>query len=48
MLQPLWWNDGTFYKAILAQTGFLFFAGVSHIDERMAHEELEILAYVRV
>ena len=48
MIQPLWRNDRTFYKAFLAQAGFIFFASVSHMDDRIAHGELEVLAYVRI
>ena len=48
MIQPLKWKDRTFYKAIHTKTGFLVFARVSHMDEWMAHGELEILAYIRV
>jgi hypothetical protein len=44
----LWRNDKTFYYALLEQTGFLFFASVSHMDDRMSHRELEILAHVRI
>jgi hypothetical protein len=47
-MRPLWRNDCTFYKALLAQTGFLVFASVSHMDIRMAHVELEVHAYVRI
>jgi hypothetical protein len=32
----------------MAQTGFPFFAGVSHMDERMYHRELGVLAYERI
>ena len=48
MVQTLWWNERTFYKAILTQAGFLVFARVSHMDDWKAHGELQILAYVRV
>jgi len=48
VIKPVWWNDWTFYKTILTQAGFIFFARVSHMDDWKASGELEILAYVRV
>ena len=45
---PLWWNDRTFYQSILMQAGFLVLARVSHMDDWMAHGELEILSHVPV
>jgi hypothetical protein len=48
MIQPLWRIARTLDKALLAQTGFPVFASVSHMDDRMAHGELEVLAYVRI
>jgi len=48
IIQSLWRNDSTFYEALLAQTGFLVFASVSHMDERMAHRELVVFTYIRV
>jgi len=48
MIQPLWRNDGTFYKSHIAQTGFLVFASISHMDDRMAHGELVFHAYVLI
>jgi len=48
MMQPLWRNDRIFYKDLLAQTGILVFAIVFHMDDRMAHGDLEVLAYIRI
>jgi hypothetical protein len=48
MIEPLWRNNRTFHKALLAQTGFPLFASASHMDERIADGELEVLANVRV
>jgi len=48
MIQPLWRKDRTFYETLLAQTGFHTFVSVSHMDDRIAHGELEVLAYVRI
>jgi len=48
MIQPLWWNDRPFYKAIHTQAGFLVFASVSNMVNSMAHGEVETLAYIRV
>jgi hypothetical protein len=48
MIQPLWRNDRTFHKTLLAQTGFPVFASVSHMDDQMAHGELEVLAFARI
>jgi hypothetical protein len=44
----LWRNDRTFHETLLAQTGFPVFASVSHMNARMPHGELEVLAYVRI
>ena len=42
VMQPLWWNDWTIYKAKHSQAGFFFFARDSHMDEWIAHGELEM------
>jgi len=36
------------YKSVLVQAFFLVFEHVCHMDDWMAHVELEILAYLRV
>jgi hypothetical protein len=48
MLQPLWWNDRTFYEAIRTKAGSLVFERISHMEDRMAHVEFIVLADVRV
>jgi hypothetical protein len=41
-------SDRTFYQALLAQTGFLVFASVSHMNDRVAHWDLEVFTYITV
>jgi len=48
VIKPLWRNDKTFYQGIHTQAGFLVFALASHMNHKKDHEEIEILANVRV
>jgi hypothetical protein len=47
-LQSLWRNYRTIHEVLLAKTGFPVFASVSNTNDRMAHAEVEVLAYIRV
>jgi hypothetical protein len=48
MIKSIWRNDRTFHQALLAQTGFLVFANVSHMDDRMVHWQLVVFTYIWV
>jgi hypothetical protein len=47
-IKPPWQNDKILCETIHTQAGFFILACVFHLDVRMAHRELEILADVWV
>jgi len=48
MIQPLRRNDRTCYQIVHTQARFYFFSRIPHMNDRVTHWELKVLAYVRV